>query len=36
MYNQNKCAVKTGQQRTDYFPQQRGVRIGCCPQPEFI
>ncbi len=29
-YNQNKCAVKIGQQRTDYFSQHRGVRQGCC------
>ncbi len=33
MYNQNKCAVKIGQQRTDYFSQERGVRQGCCLSP---
>ncbi len=33
MYNQNKCAVKIGQQRTDYFSQQQGVRQGCCLSP---
>ncbi len=33
MYNQNKCAVKIGQQRTEYFSQERGVRQGCCLSP---
>ncbi len=33
LYNQNKCAVKIGQQRTDYFSQERGVRQGCCLSP---
>ncbi len=33
MYNQNKFAVKIGQQRTDYFSQERGVRQGCCLSP---
>ncbi len=33
LYNQNKSAVKIGQQRTDYFSQQRGVRQDCCLSP---
>ncbi len=29
MYTASQCAVKIGNQRTEFFPQGRGVRQGC-------
>ena len=29
MYTGNKCGIKIGNQRTDFFIQERGVRQGC-------
>ncbi|KAI4904413.1 hypothetical protein NFI96_007497 [Prochilodus magdalenae] len=33
MYTENKCAVKIGDKRTEYFRQGRGVRQGCSLSP---
>ena len=33
MYLNNKCAVKIDENRTDYFPQKRGVMQGNCLSP---
>ncbi|MGH0143690.1 UNVERIFIED_CONTAM: hypothetical protein FKN15_018547 [Acipenser sinensis] len=33
MYTENKCAVKIGNKRTDFFTQGWGVRQGCSLSP---
>ncbi len=33
MYTASHCAVKIGNQRTEFFPQGRGVRQGCSLSP---
>ncbi len=33
MPNASQCAVKIGNQRTEFFPQGRGVRQGCSLSP---
>ena len=33
MYTNTKCSVKIGHQQTHFFPQQRGVKQGCCLSP---
>ncbi len=33
MYTASQCAVKIGNQRTEFFPQGRGVRQGCSLSP---
>ena len=33
MHTNNKCAVKTGNMETDFFPQSRGVKQGCSLSP---
>ena len=33
MYSNNRCAIKIGNKRTNYFKQQRGVKQGCNMSP---
>ena len=33
LYTENKCAVKIGSKRTEFFKQGRGVRQGCSLSP---
>ena len=33
MYSENKCGVKIGDQRTEFFTPKRGVRQGCSLSP---